>query len=174
MRIRGNRPRQVRNLSWTAKPNLVAPVLLRNHPASSPDRVKWSTTPSSPRARPTPQPLSSTPYPVTGWTVEAPLFTGRGNPGTAPARWSDLVEDAGRLGDRPEDLAQVSPYLTERINRFEYPTHELGIQPEAYETKLDVAPVMSPIRSRAAVKCTVSWGLWRISRWASITPGSTW
>ncbi|MBB6421134.1 Tn3 family transposase [Streptomyces sp. AK010] len=39
----------------------------------------------------------------------------------------------------PEDLARISPYLTEHINWFgEYSTHELGIQPEAYETKLDV------------------------------------
>ncbi|MFD7499302.1 hypothetical protein ACFV8T_44925 [Streptomyces sp. NPDC059832] len=39
----------------------------------------------------------------------------------------------------PEDLAHISPYLTEHINRFgEYSTHELGIQPEAYDPKLDV------------------------------------
>ncbi|MGW0857843.1 Tn3 family transposase [Streptomyces sp. NPDC002690] len=39
----------------------------------------------------------------------------------------------------PEDLAPISPYLTEHINRFgEYSTHELGIQPEAYDPKLDV------------------------------------
>ncbi|MFE4869861.1 Tn3 family transposase [Streptomyces sp. NPDC056682] len=39
----------------------------------------------------------------------------------------------------PEDLAHISPYLTEHIKRSgEYSTHELGIQPEAYETKLDV------------------------------------
>lgn len=39
----------------------------------------------------------------------------------------------------PEDLARISPYLTERVNRFgEYSIHELGIQPEAYETKLNV------------------------------------
>ncbi|WP_373559106.1 Tn3 family transposase [Streptomyces sp. SA15] len=39
----------------------------------------------------------------------------------------------------PEDLAHISPYLTEHIKGFgEYSTHELGIQPEAYETKLDV------------------------------------
>ncbi|QCX82737.1 hypothetical protein C9F11_45915 (plasmid) [Streptomyces sp. YIM 121038] len=32
-----------------------------------------------------------------------------------------------------------APYLTEHINRFgEYSTHELGIQPEAYDPKLDV------------------------------------
>ncbi|MDH6131448.1 hypothetical protein P3T37_000817 [Kitasatospora sp. MAA4] len=35
--------------------------------------------------------------------------------------------------------AHISPYLTEHIERFgEYSTHELGIRPEAYETKLDV------------------------------------
>ncbi|WP_405779131.1 Tn3 family transposase [Streptomyces sp. NBC_00859] len=39
----------------------------------------------------------------------------------------------------PEDLAHISPYLTEHINRFgEYSTHELGIQPDAYDPKLDV------------------------------------
>ncbi|MGP3927807.1 Tn3 family transposase [Streptomyces sp. 8N616] len=38
-----------------------------------------------------------------------------------------------------EDLAHVSPYLTEHIKRFgEYSTHELGIEPEAYDPKLDV------------------------------------
>ncbi|MCQ8194801.1 transposase [Streptomyces sp. RCU064] len=39
----------------------------------------------------------------------------------------------------PEDLAHISPYLTEHINRFgEYSTHELSIQPEAYDPKLDI------------------------------------
>ncbi|MFJ5951456.1 hypothetical protein [Streptomyces noursei] len=39
----------------------------------------------------------------------------------------------------PEDLAHISPHLTEHINRFgEYSTHELGIQPDAYDPKLDV------------------------------------
>jgi Transposase and inactivated derivatives, TnpA family len=39
----------------------------------------------------------------------------------------------------PEDLAHISPYLTEHIKRFgEYSTHELGIQPEAYDPKLNV------------------------------------
>jgi hypothetical protein len=34
----------------------------------------------------------------------------------------------------PEDLAQISPYLTENIKRFgEYSTHELAIEPQAYE-----------------------------------------
>lgn len=38
-----------------------------------------------------------------------------------------------------EDLAHISPYLTEHINRFgEYSTHRLGIQPEAYDPTLDV------------------------------------
>lgn len=33
----------------------------------------------------------------------------------------------------PEDLAQVSPYLTEHIRRpTEYSTHELGDEPDAY------------------------------------------
>ncbi|MER6505062.1 hypothetical protein ABT218_38665 [Streptomyces sp. NPDC001455] len=31
------------------------------------------------------------------------------------------------------------PYLTERIRRFgEYSTHELGLEPEAYDPHLDV------------------------------------
>ncbi|MEU0114062.1 Tn3 family transposase [Streptomyces bobili] len=48
-----------------------------------------------------------------------------------------LLEEGWEID--PEVLAQVSPYLTEHIKRFgEYSTHELGIQPEAYETKLDV------------------------------------
>ncbi|MFI9742411.1 hypothetical protein [Streptomyces sp. NPDC052494] len=39
----------------------------------------------------------------------------------------------------PEDLARISPYLTEYTNRFgEYSTHELGIQPEACDPKPDV------------------------------------
>ncbi|MES9511048.1 Tn3 family transposase [Streptomyces sp. NPDC000609] len=39
----------------------------------------------------------------------------------------------------PEDLAHLSPCLAEHINRFgEYSTHELGIQPDAYDPKLDV------------------------------------
>ncbi|MFJ9025379.1 Tn3 family transposase [Streptomyces sp. NPDC102259] len=51
----------------------------------------------------------------------------------------------------PEDLAQISPYLTEHINRFgEYSTHELGIQPEAYEAKLDVD--FTPLREQDVLK----------------------
>ncbi|MGW2613036.1 Tn3 family transposase [Streptomyces mirabilis] len=46
--------------------------------------------------------------------------------------------EAGQEID-PEDLSHISPYLIEHINRFgEYSTHELGIQPGPYETKLDV------------------------------------
>lgn len=41
----------------------------------------------------------------------------------------------------------ISPYLTEHINRFgEYSTHELGIQPEAYDPKLDVD--FTPLREQ--------------------------
>ncbi|GAB2465721.1 Tn3 family transposase [Streptomyces incanus] len=48
-----------------------------------------------------------------------------------------LLEEGWEI--EPEDLAQISPYLTEHINRFgEYSTHELGIQPEAYDPRLDV------------------------------------
>ncbi|MBW3363407.1 hypothetical protein ACFCXC_20560 [Streptomyces microflavus] len=33
----------------------------------------------------------------------------------------------------PEDLAHISPYLTEHVNRFgEFSTHKLGIHPAAY------------------------------------------
>ncbi|MFD5039312.1 Tn3 family transposase [Streptomyces sp. NPDC058377] len=47
----------------------------------------------------------------------------------------------------PEDLAHISPYLTEHINRFgEYSTHELGIQPDAYDPKLDVD--FTPLREQ--------------------------
>ncbi|MFZ4191124.1 hypothetical protein [Streptomyces pseudogriseolus] len=36
-------------------------------------------------------------------------------------------------------MAALSPYLTEHINRFgEYSTHELGIQPEGYDPRLDL------------------------------------
>ncbi|MFF0220060.1 Tn3 family transposase [Streptomyces vinaceus] len=39
----------------------------------------------------------------------------------------------------PVDLAEISPYLTEHINRFGVTsTHELGIPPENYDTRLDV------------------------------------
>ncbi|MGW5125280.1 Tn3 family transposase [Streptomyces sp. NPDC004069] len=48
-----------------------------------------------------------------------------------------LLEEGWTI--EPEDLAHISPYLTEHINRFgEYSTHELGIQPDAYGPKLDV------------------------------------
>ncbi|MGW5365267.1 Tn3 family transposase [Actinopolymorpha pittospori] len=45
----------------------------------------------------------------------------------------------------PEDLAHISPYLTAHIRRFgEFFTHELGLEPEAYDLRLDVD--FSPIR----------------------------
>ncbi|MFI1890782.1 Tn3 family transposase [Streptomyces jumonjinensis] len=47
----------------------------------------------------------------------------------------------------PEDLARISPYLTAHINRFgEYSTHELRLQPDAYETRLDVD--FTPLRDQ--------------------------
>ncbi|MFE2738780.1 hypothetical protein [Streptomyces sp. NPDC059349] len=47
----------------------------------------------------------------------------------------------------PEDLPHISLYLTARINRFgEYSTHELGIQPEAYDPKLNVD--LAPLRDQ--------------------------
>lgn len=48
-----------------------------------------------------------------------------------------LLEEGWEIA--PEDLAHVSPYLTEHLQRFgEYSTHELGIQPTAYDPKLNV------------------------------------
>ncbi|MEU7058199.1 Tn3 family transposase [Streptomyces sp. NPDC046197] len=48
-----------------------------------------------------------------------------------------LLEEVWEID--PEELARISPYLTEHINRFgEYSTHELGIQPGPYDPKLDV------------------------------------
>jgi hypothetical protein len=56
-----------------------------------------------------------------------------------------LLEEGWEID--PEDLAHISPYLTEHINRFgEYSTHELGIQPEAYDPKLDVD--FTPLREQ--------------------------
>ncbi|MFE4832634.1 Tn3 family transposase [Streptomyces sp. NPDC056672] len=56
-----------------------------------------------------------------------------------------LLEEGWEID--PEDLAHISPYLTEHINRFgEYGTHELGIQPEAYDPKLDVD--FTPLREQ--------------------------
>ncbi|MEU1868384.1 Tn3 family transposase [Streptomyces gardneri] len=48
----------------------------------------------------------------------------------------------------PEDLAHISPYLTEHVRRFgEYSTHEFGLVPEAYDPHLDVD--FSPLRGDA-------------------------
>ncbi|WP_331743559.1 Tn3 family transposase (plasmid) [Streptomyces sp. NBC_00873] len=56
-----------------------------------------------------------------------------------------LLEEGWKID--PEDLAHISPYLTEHINRFgEYSTHELGIQPDAYDPKLDVD--FTPLREQ--------------------------
>jgi hypothetical protein len=50
----------------------------------------------------------------------------------------------------PEDLAQVSPYLTGHIRRFgEYSTHELADEPDAYDPHLDVD--FTPLRGENAV-----------------------
>jgi hypothetical protein len=54
---------------------------------------------------------------------------------------ADVVRQLQAEGEtvEPEDLAQISPYLTEHIMRFgEYSTHELALEPEAYEPHLDV------------------------------------
>lgn len=39
----------------------------------------------------------------------------------------------------PLDLAQISPYLAEHVNRFGvYSAHEIGVNPDDYDTHLDV------------------------------------
>ncbi len=56
-----------------------------------------------------------------------------------------LLEEGWEIA--PEDLGHISPYLTEHIRRFgEYSTHELGIEPEAYDPKLDVD--FTPLRDQ--------------------------
>ncbi|MER5846247.1 Tn3 family transposase [Streptomyces sp. NPDC002012] len=54
---------------------------------------------------------------------------------------ADVVRELqaeGQVVD-PLDLAQISPYLTEHIERFgEYSTHELGITPDDYDAHLDM------------------------------------
>jgi TnpA family transposase len=54
---------------------------------------------------------------------------------------ADAVRQLQAEGEvvEPEDLAQISPYLTEHIMRFGvYSTHELTLEPDAYEPHLDV------------------------------------
>ncbi|MFF4606515.1 Tn3 family transposase [Streptomyces sp. NPDC001339] len=64
-----------------------------------------------------------------------------------------LLEEGWEID--PEDLAHISPYLTEHINRFgEYSTHELGIQPEAYDPKLDVD--FTPLREQDLTALTAA------------------
>ncbi|GAA3352687.1 hypothetical protein GCM10017744_002720 [Streptomyces antimycoticus] len=54
----------------------------------------------------------------------------------------DIAEIVRQLLDEgweidPEDLAHISPYLTEHINPFgEYGPHELGIQPDATRNRV--------------------------------------
>lgn len=56
-----------------------------------------------------------------------------------------LLEEGWEID--PEDPAHISPYLTAHVNRFgEYSTHELGIQPDAYDPKLDVD--FTPLREQ--------------------------
>jgi Tn3 transposase DDE domain len=61
-----------------------------------------------------------------------------------PSDFRDTAEEVRALQAEgwkvePEDLAEVSPYLTEKIMRFgEYSTHELDLAPKAYEPHLDV------------------------------------
>ncbi|MEU7377571.1 Tn3 family transposase [Streptomyces albidoflavus] len=54
---------------------------------------------------------------------------------------ADVVRQLQAEGQEidPLDLAEISPYLTEHINRFGlYSTHEIGITPEDYDTRLDI------------------------------------
>jgi hypothetical protein len=54
------------------------------------------------------------------------------------------LQEGGRIV-APEDLARISPCLTEHIRRFgECSTHEPGLQPEAYDPHRDVD--FSPLR----------------------------
>ncbi|MFI6684766.1 Tn3 family transposase [Streptomyces sp. NPDC050485] len=65
-----------------------------------------------------------------------------------------LLEEGWEID--PEDLAHISPYLTEHINRFgEYSTHELGIQPDAYDPKLDVD--FTPLREQDLSAAGLGW-----------------
>ncbi|MFD8609757.1 hypothetical protein [Streptomyces sp. NPDC059631] len=63
-----------------------------------------------------------------------------GRPHRVPrGRTSDAHRETAGEGWEITEPAHISPYLTERINRFgEYSTHELGIQPEAYGPEPDV------------------------------------
>ncbi|MFI0710210.1 Tn3 family transposase [Streptomyces inhibens] len=67
--------------------------------------------------------------------------------GLVAARATEIVRQLQEEGHGidPEDLAHISPYLTEHIRRFgAYSTHELGLQPEAYDPHLDVGVI--PLR----------------------------
>ncbi|MDH6228902.1 hypothetical protein [Streptomyces sp. MJP52] len=82
--------------------------------------------------------------PPTGFLIEVPGCAGR----TWPAEGLDID---------PEDLAQVSPYLTEHIRRAgEYSTHELGDEPAAYDPRLDIDFI--PLRGEepVAAGCTAA------------------
>ncbi|MFE3906438.1 Tn3 family transposase [Streptomyces sp. NPDC059153] len=66
----------------------------------------------------------------------------------------------------PEDLAHISPYLTEHIRRFgEYSTHELGLGPEAYDFDFSALAGRAGARLAAAVARTAA----RVMTWP---PGS--
>jgi hypothetical protein len=71
---------------------------------------------------------------------------------------ADVVRQLQAEGEavEPEDLAQISPYLTEHIMRFgEYSTHELALEPEAYEPRLDVDFWRHPVVPR--LKAELGW-----------------
>ncbi|MFI7236684.1 Tn3 family transposase [Streptomyces cyaneofuscatus] len=77
----------------------------------------------------------------------------RPRPGRAGEGGLDIAEIVRQLQEEghtvdPEDLAHISPYLTEHIRRFgEYSTHDLDIEPEAYDPHLDVD--FAPLRGDA-------------------------
>ncbi|NXY96501.1 hypothetical protein HYE82_19320 [Streptomyces sp. BR123] len=55
----------------------------------------------------------------------------------------------------PEDLAHMSPYLTEHTKRFgAYSTHELGIEPVVYDPKLNVDFTLLRGGIRTSSACT--------------------
>ncbi|MFD6274919.1 Tn3 family transposase [Streptomyces sp. NPDC060209] len=125
-------------------------------PRAAPQPQRCWPAPATPRSVPwrdTPVP-ESTRSPVTSRNATPPRVAARdarrSRPATAflPApRHRRIVRQLLDEGEKvaPEDLAQVSPYLTEHIRRFgEYSTRELADEPDAYDPRLDVD--FTPIR----------------------------
>ncbi|WP_406278693.1 hypothetical protein [Streptomyces sp. NBC_00191] len=79
---------------------------------------------------------------------------------TAYPRFKRLItaQGEGHAVD-PEDLAHISPYLTEHIRRFgEYSTHELDLEPEAYDPHLDVDCSRPALNRRPWLRCRIRSG----------------